>query len=96
MAKKPQKCHKISCISVCTFCSISITNIATPPTFFNTFAWDFEISFLIKFGSYFIGRIFEFRIWHHFGVILAQLPENDTKMAPNSKFKNPNNRIAAK
>ena len=33
MAKKPQKCHKISCIFVCTFCLISITNIATPPHF---------------------------------------------------------------
>ena len=69
MAEKPQKCHKISCISVCAFCSISITNIATPPTFFNTFTLNFEISFSTKFGSYFTVRFFKFRIWLHFGAI---------------------------
>ena len=55
MAEKPQKSQKISCISVCAFCSISITNIATPPTFFNIVTWilvgknNYEkMSFLVK------------------------------------------------
>ena len=75
MAKKPQKFHKIYCISVCAFCSISIINIATPPTFFNIFTSNFEINFSTKSGSNFIDRIFKFRIWRHF-------PENCAKMAP--------------
>ena len=73
MAEKHQKCHKISCISVCAFCSISITNIATPPSFFNMFTSNFEISFSTKFVSYFIDRIFKFRIWRHFGAIFRKM-----------------------
>ena len=73
MAKNLKNATKISYISVCAFCSISIINIATPPTFFYIFTWNFGISFSTKFGSYFIDRIFEFRILRHFGTILREI-----------------------
>ena len=41
--------HKISCISDCAFCSISVTKIATPPTFFNIFTWNCELFLLNTF-----------------------------------------------
>ena len=60
---------------VCAFWGLALfeglrflfNKIATP-TFFNIFTRNFRISFLNKFGSYFIDRIFEF-----------QIPENGAK-----------------
>ena len=87
MAEKPQKFHKISCISIFAICSMLL--ILLFPTFFNIFTCNFEISSSTKFVSYFIDRISEFRIWRHF-------PVNYARMAPNPPFKNPINKIAAK
>ena len=44
-AEKPQKCHTICCISICAFCSISITDIAPLPTFFYIFTLNFKLLF---------------------------------------------------
>ena len=79
--KKSQNFHKNAIISVRAFRKISVTKIATPPTFFNIFTSNFELWFLTKFGSYLLERFlifYFFAIWQPFW---RHFPGNGAKMA---------------